>query len=93
MWLRRVGTIFFVPEERALVSRALEVFTQNDGDVTTAYYRELEERGIKFVSELGDKQIREIRDKGGKVVVIQQDCKPPDLQVGREQCKAFQASK
>jgi hypothetical protein len=48
--------------------------------------------GMKFVSELGDKQVQAIRDTGGKVVVVQQDYKLPDLQDAREQCKVFMAA-
>jgi len=44
------------------------------------------------MSELGDKQIQAIRDKGGKVVVVQQDYKLPDLEDARKQCVAFQTS-
>lgn len=45
--------------------------------------------GIKFVAELGDKQIESIHDKGGKVVILQAGYQLPDLQDARDQCKAF----
>lgn len=49
--------------------------------------------GIKFKNELGDKQVREIQDKGGKVVILAPDYKLPDLDDARAQCKAFRESK
>jgi hypothetical protein len=47
--------------------------------------------GMKFRAEISKNQVREIQDKGGKVVVLRTDYQLPDLQDAREQCKAFQA--
>ena len=46
--------------------------------------------GMKFRAEISKNQVREIQDKGGKVVVLRTDYQLPDLQDARGQCKAFQ---
>ena len=48
--------------------------------------------GIKFKAQLGDKQVREIQDRGGKVVVLQAIYQLPELEDARKQCKTFQSA-
>jgi len=42
--------------------------------------------GMKFQSEIGDKQVRQIQESGGKVVVLPPDYKLPDLEDARKSC-------
>jgi hypothetical protein len=49
--------------------------------------------GIKFRSELNDKHIREVKGRGGQVVILKSDYALPDLEDARKSCKAFQESK
>ncbi|SRR5579883_203357 len=48
-------------------------------------------KGIKFHYEMGDSLIREIKEKGGKVVVLNSEYGLPELEDARKSCKEFQA--
>jgi len=48
--------------------------------------------GMKFRAQLGDKQVREIQERGGKVVVLQTVYQLPELEDARRQCKSFQSA-
>lgn len=43
--------------------------------------------GLKFRHELNDKHVREIQDKGGKVVIVKSDYVLADLEDARSSCK------
>lgn len=45
-------------------------------------------KGVEFRSTLGDKQIRKIKDRGGKVVILPRAYGLPDLEDARKQCAA-----
>ncbi len=47
---------------------------------------------MKFKSNVGDGDVRKVKELGGKVVVIKADYTLADLQDAREQCKKFQAA-
>jgi len=53
---------------------------QPDGPLTNLfdYVEGAFPSGMKFQNELGDKQVRQIQQSGGKVIVL-----PPDLQIVR----------
>jgi hypothetical protein len=42
--------------------------------------------GYKWRSELGDSDVRDVQEKGGKIVVMRPDYELPDLQDARTQC-------
>jgi hypothetical protein len=42
--------------------------------------------GFKWRSELGDGDVRELQQKGGKMVVVKTDYETPDLEDARKQC-------
>ena len=48
--------------------------------------------GMKFRARIGDKQVREIQERGGKVVVLQAIYQLPELEDARKQCKTFQSA-
>ena len=43
--------------------------------------------GFKWRSELSDKDVRELQEKGGKMVVLRPDYNTADLEDARKQCK------
>jgi hypothetical protein len=43
--------------------------------------------GFKWRSELGDGDVRELQQKGGKMVVMKPDYQTSDLEDARKQCK------
>src|SRR5260221_2141678 len=43
--------------------------------------------GFKWRSELGDGDVRELQQKGGKMVVLRPDYQTADLEDARKQCK------
>lgn len=43
--------------------------------------------GYKWRSELGDGDVRELQQKGGKMVVMRPDYQASDLEDARKQCK------
>ncbi|MEI6246065.1 MAG: hypothetical protein WCQ64_13605 [Acidobacteriota bacterium] len=49
--------------------------------------------GLKFKSELGDKDVNEIKKRGGQVVILKSDYVLADLEDARKNCKAFQEIK
>lgn len=48
-------------------------------------------KSVKFNHELGNKQIQQVQNAGGKVVVMKQDFSQLDLEDARKQCSLFQA--
>jgi len=44
--------------------------------------------GFKWRSELSDGQVRELQEKGGKIVVMSPDYQLPDLEDARRQCQS-----
>ena len=44
--------------------------------------------GFKWRSELSDGDVRELQKKGGKIVILNSDYAPADLEDARKQCKA-----
>ncbi|WP_213803714.1 hypothetical protein [Granulicella sp. dw_53] len=44
--------------------------------------------GFKWRSELGDGDVRELQQKGGKMVVMKPDYQASDLEDSRKQCQA-----
>lgn len=50
-------------------------------------------KGMKFHYEIGDKTIREIKEKGGQVVVIKPDYALADLEDARKNCKSWTEAK
>ena len=58
-----------------------EPFNYVEGDVPT---------GIKFRNELDDNNVREIKARGGHVVVLKSDYGLPDLVDARESCRTWQ---
>jgi len=45
---------------------------------------------MQFRNELGDNHVREIRQKGGNVVVLKFEYALPDLEDARRSCKSWQ---
>lgn len=43
--------------------------------------------GFKWRSELSDGDVRELQKKGGKIVILNSDYTPADLEDARKQCK------
>lgn len=43
--------------------------------------------GFKWRSELGDSDVRDLQQKGGKMVVLKSDYQASDLEEARKQCK------
>lgn len=43
---------------------------------------------FKWRSELGDGDVRELQEKGGKVIILQPDYQISDLEDARKQCKS-----
>lgn len=44
--------------------------------------------GFKWRSELSDEEVRELRQKGGKIVVMRPDYQVADLEDARKQCQS-----
>src|SRR5258708_27981161 len=44
--------------------------------------------GFKWRSELSDGDVRELQQKGGKIVVLRADYETPDLEHARKQCQS-----
>lgn len=44
-------------------------------------------KGFKFHSEVGDKDVQKIKERGGKVVIIKPDYATAELEDARRQCK------
>lgn len=44
--------------------------------------------GFKWRSELGDSDVRELQEKGGKMVVMKPDYQASDLEDARRQCQS-----
>jgi hypothetical protein len=47
--------------------------------------------GFKWRSELGDSDVRDLQQKGGKIVVMKPDYQASDLEDARKQCQAQSA--
>lgn len=43
--------------------------------------------GFKWRSELSDGQVRELQERGGRVIIMRPDYQLPDLEDARKQCK------
>lgn len=50
-------------------------------------------KGEKWKSNITDRGIRKIKEKGGKVVIVPAKYSTPDLEDARNQCKTTQAAK
>jgi hypothetical protein len=49
-------------------------------------------QGIKFHSELSDKLVQQIQERGGHIVILKRDYSQAELEDARKQCATFQGS-
>ncbi len=49
--------------------------------------------GFKWRSELGDGDVRQLQEKGGKMVVLRPDYEVSDLEDARKQCRSHDPAK